>query len=108
MLTVETEVNSDSKSTNIRGPFKVGSLVRGPCRAGTRDFCPALLALVGTAQYILFLSVHYFNSFVPVAQLTGQAVVLAPLSLMMCLCACRYWAVKSRINSRNSKMSHLL
>jgi hypothetical protein len=34
LLTVETEVNGDSKSTN----------------EGTRDFCPALAALVGPVQ----------------------------------------------------------
>jgi len=45
-----------------------GWLVRWACRAGTRDVCRPLLALVGPAQYILFPAVHYFNSFVPIAQ----------------------------------------
>ncbi len=49
--------------------------------AGTRDFCPALAALVGTVQNIFFLTVHYFNLFVPIAQQPGQAVVLGRLSL---------------------------
>ncbi len=44
-MTVETEVNGDSKSTNERGPSLVGSWA---CRASSRDFCPALAALVGT------------------------------------------------------------
>ncbi len=33
-------------------------LVRWACRAGTRDFCPALAALVSTVQNIF--TVHYF------------------------------------------------
>ncbi len=43
------------------------------CRAGTRDFCPTLAALVPT--------VHYFNSFIPIAHQAGQAVVLGRQSL---------------------------
>jgi hypothetical protein len=64
MLTVETEVNGDSKSTNERGPSLVGSF----------NFCSALAALVGPVQNILFLAIHYFNSFFPIAQQAGQAV----------------------------------
>jgi hypothetical protein len=52
---------------------------------GTRDFCPALAALVGPVQNIFFLSVHYFDSFVPIAQQAGEAVVQSRLSLNMCL-----------------------
>jgi hypothetical protein len=37
-------------------------------RAGTKDFCPALVALVGRVQNIFFLAVHYFISFVSNAQ----------------------------------------
>jgi hypothetical protein len=44
LLTVETEVNRDSKSANERGPSLVG-LVRWAYRGGTRDFCSALAAL---------------------------------------------------------------
>ncbi len=40
-------------------------------RASTRDFCPALAALV----------VHYFNSVVPIAQQVGHLVVPGRLSL---------------------------
>jgi hypothetical protein len=58
-------------------------LVRWACRAGTRDFCPALAALVSPIQNIL--TVHYFNSFVPSAQQAGQAAVLGRLSLSLCL-----------------------
>ncbi len=79
LLTVETE-NGDSKSTN-------DWLVRLACRAGTRTFCSALAALVGAVQNIFFLSVHYFNSCVLIAQQVGQAVVLGRLSLNMCLWA---------------------
>jgi len=38
LLIVETELNGDSKSTNERGPYLVGSLA---CCAVTRDFCSA-------------------------------------------------------------------
>ncbi len=42
-------------------------LVRWACRAGTRNFCPALAALVGPVQHIFFLAIHYFNPFVSIA-----------------------------------------
>jgi hypothetical protein len=59
LLTVETEVNGDSKRTNNRGlPW----LVRWTCRAGTIDFCPAWAALVSPVQNIIFLAVHFFIS----------------------------------------------
>ncbi len=60
-------------------------LVRCACRAGTRDFCPVYAALVGPAQNIFFLTLHYFNSFVPIAQQAGQLAVLCHLSHIMCL-----------------------
>ncbi len=56
------------------------------CRASTRDFLSALAALVSQVQNIVFLAVHYLNSFFPIAQQAGQAVVLGRLSLSMCLC----------------------
>jgi hypothetical protein len=37
-------------------------------RACTKDFCSALAALVGPVQNNFFLTVHYLNSFVPIAQ----------------------------------------
>ncbi len=40
-------------------------LVRWTCRTGTRDFCPALAALVGPVENIYFLIIHYFNFFCP-------------------------------------------
>ncbi len=85
LLTVETDVNGESKSTNERDP----SLVRWACHAGTRDFCTAFAAQVGPVQNIFFLTVHFFSSFFPMAQQAGhcgQAAVLGRLSLSMCLC----------------------
>jgi hypothetical protein len=38
------------------------------CRSGTRDFCTSLAALVGLLQNKFFLTVNYFNSFVPIAK----------------------------------------
>ncbi len=62
-------------------------LVRWACRAGTRDFCHALAALVGKVQNIIFfLTIHYLNSFVPIPQQVGQATVLGHLSVSMYLC----------------------
>jgi hypothetical protein len=47
-------------------------LVRWACRAGTKDFCSALAALVGPIQNSLFFTVHYFNSFFSTAQEAGS------------------------------------
>jgi hypothetical protein len=69
--------------TKAKGPF-LHWLVRRALPAGTRDFCPALTALVGLAQSVVFLTVHYFSSFVPIAQQARQAVMLGRRSLSMC------------------------
>jgi hypothetical protein len=42
-------------------------LVRLTPRFGTRDFCPALAALVSPEQTIFFLTVHYYHLRVPIA-----------------------------------------
>ncbi len=71
-------------------------LVRRTCRASTGDLCPAFAALVRHSTIYFFLTVHYFNSFVPIAQQAGQATVQGRLSLSMCLWgrqrAC-FWAL---------------
>jgi hypothetical protein len=54
------------------------------CRAGTRNFCSALAALVGPVQNIFSHSPqNYLNSFVPYRPQAGQAAVLGRLSLIM-------------------------
>jgi hypothetical protein len=60
-------------------------LVRWACRSGTIHFCSAFAALFGPGQYNFFLTIHYFHSFVPIAQQAWQAAVLGRLSLSMCL-----------------------
>ncbi len=55
LLTVETGVNGESKSTNERG-----WLVRWACRAITRDLCSALASLVSQIQNIFFP--HFYIS----------------------------------------------
>jgi hypothetical protein len=50
MLTVNTEVNGDSMSTNERGPSLVGSLGSS---CWYKRFLPALAALVGQVQTII-------------------------------------------------------
>ncbi len=83
LLTFETEVNGDSKSANEKGPALVGSLGLSCC---TRDFCPALSALVGPVpSKYSFLTERYFNAIVPIAQQTRQAGVQGRLSLSKCL-----------------------
>jgi hypothetical protein len=67
-----------------RGQMKgvLSWLVHWACHAGTRDFYSALAALVGPVQNNFSLTVHYFYSFVPIAQQAGQAAVLGRLSLV--------------------------
>ncbi len=60
-------------------------LVRWACRAGTRDFYPALAALISPVQRNFFLTIHYFNLGVHIAQQLGQAVVQGRLFLNVCL-----------------------
>jgi hypothetical protein len=77
LLTVETEVNGDSKRVQIEGvlPWLAG----WACRAGTRDFLSCLGCSRRLSTKYFFLTVHYFISFVPIAHQPGQAVVLGHL-----------------------------
>jgi hypothetical protein len=63
-------------------------LVRWACHAGY--FCSALAVLVGPVQTFFFLTVHFFNFFVPTAQKAGQAAVLGLLSLSMLVFVSEY------------------
>jgi hypothetical protein len=83
LLTVETEANGDSKCTNERGPSLVGSL--GLSCWSKKILFSALAALVGPVKNIIFLTVHYFNSFISIAQQAGMAVVPGCLSLSICV-----------------------
>jgi hypothetical protein len=60
-------------------------LVHWACRAGSRDFYPALAALVSLVKNIFFLTVHFVNLCVLIARQPGQAVVQDRLSLNMSL-----------------------
>ncbi len=85
LLTVETEVNGDSKSTNERDPSLVGSSAMS-CRYKYKSFLFCLgCSSRPSTKYIFFLAVHYFNAFISIAQQAGQAVMLGCLSLSMCL-----------------------
>jgi hypothetical protein len=81
-------------------------LVCWASRARTGDFCPALAALVGPVIKN-FLIVHYFNSFVPIAQQAGQAAVLGRLSVRMCLWS---YSLQSELmeKSRQFPLIHIL
>ncbi len=46
---------------------------------------PSLAALVSPVQNIFFLTIHFFNLCVPIAQQPGQAVVQGRLSMNVCL-----------------------
>ncbi len=81
---VDTEVNRESKSTNERG-LSLLVRCRWARRAGTRDFYPALAALVSLVQNICFFIIHYFNLCVLIAQQHEQAVEQGRLSLNVCL-----------------------
>ncbi len=60
-------------------------LVSWACHAGTKDFCPAFAALVSPVQNIYFLTVHYINLCVLIAQQAGHEAVLGRLSFSMFL-----------------------
>jgi hypothetical protein len=53
--------------------------------AGTRDFYHALAALASPVQKIFFLTAHYSNLSVPIAQQPGHPIVQGRLSLNVCL-----------------------
>ncbi len=82
LLTDETEVNGDSKSTNERGPSLVGSLGLS-CQYKILFSCLGCSSRPSTKYF--FLAVYYFNSFVPIDPLPGQAVVLCRLSISVCV-----------------------
>jgi hypothetical protein len=63
----------------------LSSLVCWARHGSTRDFCPALAALVGPRQNNFFPSVHYFTSVVPNGQQPEQAGMPHRLSLNICL-----------------------
>jgi hypothetical protein len=76
LLTVETNVNGDSRSTNERGRSSVGSL-------GSSYRCIRFLSCLIPVKNINFLRAHLFTFLVPIAQQTRQAVVLGRLSLSL-------------------------
>ncbi len=79
MLTVKTEANGDSKSANDRLVGPLSSSYRYK-RILSCLGCPSRLSTVH-----FFLTVHYFSSFVPIAQQDVQAVVLGRFSVNVCL-----------------------
>jgi hypothetical protein len=60
-------------------------LVHWAYLAGPRDFCSALAALAGPVKKNVFLTIHFFNSYVPIALQAVQAVVPGSLSIHVCL-----------------------
>jgi hypothetical protein len=82
LLTAKTEVNGDSKRTNERGPCLVG-LLGLPCRYKRFMFCLGWSSR--PVQNLFFLTIHYFNFFVLIAQQGGQVAVPGRLSPSVCL-----------------------
>ncbi len=82
-MTIETEVNGDSKSSNERGPSLVN---RWACHARTIDFCSALAAEVGPEYKIFFPHRTLFHFFCPhrPASWTGSRAG-SPVSLYVSL-----------------------
>jgi hypothetical protein len=73
-------------------------LIRWTRHAGTKDFCPALAAVVTIVpvQNIIFLTVHFFTLLVPISQLGRQACWVVCLCVSECTStACNYfvWTV---------------
>jgi hypothetical protein len=88
LLTVGTEVHRDLEGTNERGPSLVG-LLGLSCRYKRVLFCLGCSSRPSTKYFFLTVLVHFFTSFVPIAQQAGQAAVLGRLSCNMCL-----WAIE--------------
>ncbi len=85
-------------------------LVPWALHVGTRDFCPALAALVSPEQNIFSSPDTILIHFVPIAQQAGQEVVQGRLSLNVCLCLCSIFAfvlyyLQSRISFQRSGSS---
>ncbi len=79
LLTVEIELNGDSKSTNERSHSLLGSLGLS-CRYKRFLFC-----LGCSSRPIFFSSYTISIRLFPIAQQAGRAAVLGRLSLSMCL-----------------------
>jgi hypothetical protein len=78
LLTVETDVNGDLRSTNER---MLSWLVRWARSAGTRDFCPGLDAVVGPGYKIYFSSSYTISVHLsPFTQQAGQQSCWLPVS----------------------------
>ncbi len=77
-------------------------LVHCACRAGTREFCSDLAALVSPAQNIFFLAIQFFNSFVPIAQQAEQVAVLGRLSLTIVIVS-----VQNSMKTRKKQSAHV-
>jgi hypothetical protein len=95
LLSVETEMNGRSKSTNEKG---LSWLFRWTRRTGTRDFYPALSALVSPVHNIFSSrTLFQFTVCVSIAQQSGQEVVHGRLSLNVCLSSMKPRGVKANM-----------
>jgi hypothetical protein len=65
---------------DLWSPYESSWLVQWSCRAGTREFCPALAARVDPVQAIFFLTVHYIFHFTcphcPISWVVSRAMCL--------------------------------
>ncbi len=80
MLNVETEANEMGTQEVHKGVrWFLPWLVRWAVVPVQEIFCPAQTALFGLVQNIIFLAVHFFTSFVPIAQQARQSCRVAYL-----------------------------
>jgi hypothetical protein len=64
LLTVETEVDGDSKRTNDRDPSLIGSF---GLVVPVQEIFVALAPPVSPVQNIIFLTAHFFTLLIPIA-----------------------------------------
>jgi hypothetical protein len=80
-------LTGDSKSTNESVPSLVGIVV-----PVLEIFVLPWLLYSDQYKIFFFLTVHYFNAIIPIAQQAGQAVVLGHMSLSICLWVAYWWS----------------
>jgi len=92
--TIEREAPADSWNRGEWGRMTgvLPWLIRSARCAGTRDFGPVLVAVIDHVQNMFFLTVHYFSSFVPIAQQTSMLGTQScwVTCLLMCV-SVHYW-----------------
>ncbi len=101
LLTVETEVNRDSKRTNDRGPSLVGSLVSS---FRYNRFLSCLCCPSQPSTKIISLAVHFSSL---LESLLGRRSAGSPVSVSLVMIHRREWGRKESGDKRNKDLSLL-